>query len=400
MNNKFFKGIVLFLHCFICIIPPLYSQQLIKHTPVIPHNETKDTVSADLADDKKKDSWWNRLIHGNIDRTYEKKLDMSFIAAPSYTREASFGIGGMASGLYRIDRTDSTLRPSNITLAFNASLLGFYSVAAEGNNYFKGGKSVLSYNMAFMTKPLDFWGISYDACKMNPVINYTLRQILIDANYQYRLSENFYAGGKLDFIYTDVPKIDDLSYLEGQKENYLMTGLGISLQYDSRDFIPNPKRGVYLMLRQSIFPELFGSSNKTCYRTTFIADAYRKLWQGAIIAVDLFGQFNPENSPWTLKEQLGDNQRMRGYYAGRYIDNNIVIGQMELRQHIVQRFGCAAWIGGGAVFPAFDKFEAKNILPNWGVGLRWEFKHNVNVRIDYGFGRQTGGFVFNIGEAF
>lgn len=400
MNNKFFKGIVLFLHCFFCIIPPLYSQQLIKHTPVIPHNETKDTVSADLADDKKKDSWWNRLIHGNIDRTYEKKLDMSFIAAPSYTREASFGIGGMASGLYRIDRTDSTLRPSNITLAFNASLLGFYSVAAEGNNYFKGGKSVLSYNMAFMTKPLDFWGISYDACKMNPVINYTLRQILIDANYQYRLSENFYAGGKLDFIYTDVPKIDDLSYLEGQKENYLMTGLGISLQYDSRDFIPNPKRGVYLMLRQSIFPELFGSSNKTCYRTTFIADAYRKLWQGAIIAVDLFGQFNPENSPWTLKEQLGDNQRMRGYYAGRYIDNNIVIGQMELRQHIVQRFGCAAWIGGGAVFPAFDKFEAKNILPNWGVGLRWEFKHNVNVRIDYGFGRQTGGFVFNIGEAF
>ncbi|MDR2805920.1 MAG: outer membrane protein assembly factor [Dysgonamonadaceae bacterium] len=371
-----------------------------KHTPVIPHNETKDTVSADLADDKKKDSWWNRLIHGNIDRTYEKKLDMSFIAAPSYTREASFGIGGMASGLYRIDRTDSTLRPSNITLAFNASLLGFYSVAAEGNNYFKGGKSVLSYNMAFMTKPLDFWGISYDACKMNPVINYTLRQILIDANYQYRLSENFYAGGKLDFIYTDVPKIDDLSYLEGQKENYLMTGLGISLQYDSRDFIPNPKRGVYLMLRQSIFPELFGSSNKTCYRTTFIADAYRKLWQGAIIAVDLFGQFNPENSPWTLKEQLGDNQRMRGYYAGRYIDNNIVIGQMELRQHIVQRFGCAAWIGGGAVFPAFDKFEAKNILLNWGVGLRWEFKHNVNVRIDYGFGRQTGGFVFNIGEAF
>jgi outer membrane protein assembly factor BamA len=400
MNNKFFKGIVLFLHCFFCIIPPLYSQQLMKHTPVIPHNETKDTVSADLADDKKKDSWWNRLIHGNIDRTYEKKLDMSFIAAPSYTREASFGIGGMASGLYRIDRTDSTLRPSNITLAFNASLLEFYSVAAEGNNYFKGGKSVLSYNMAFMTKPLDFWGISYDACKMNPVINYTLRQILIDANYQYRLSENFYAGGKLDFIYTDVPKIDDLSYLEGQKENYLMTGLGISLQYDSRDFIPNPKRGVYLMLRQSIFPELFGSSNKTCYRTTFIADAYRKLWQGAIIAVDLFGQFNPENSPWTLKEQLGDNQRMRGYYAGRYIDNNIVIGQMELRQHIVQRFGCAAWIGGGAVFPAFDKFEAKNILPNWGVGLRWEFKHNVNVRIDYGFGRQTGGFVFNIGEAF
>ncbi|MDR0733882.1 MAG: hypothetical protein LBF08_07485 [Dysgonamonadaceae bacterium] len=42
----------------------------------------------------------------------------------------------------------------------------------------------------------------------------------------------------------------------------------------------------------------------------------------------------------------------------------------------------------------------KNMLVTYGIGLRWEFKHNVNLRIDYGFGKQTGGFVFNIGEAF
>jgi hypothetical protein len=52
------------------------------------------------------------------------------------------------------------------------------------------------------------------------------------------------------------------------------------------------------------------------------------------------------------------------------------------------------------VFPALDKFKAKNILPTCGISLRYEFKHNVNIRIDYGFGHQTGGFVFNIGEAF
>ena len=39
-------------------------------------------------------------------------------------------------------------------------------------------------------------------------------------------------------------------------------------------------------------------------------------------------------------------------------------------------------------------------LFNWGVGLRFEFKHNVNVRIDYGFGRHTSGLVFAVGEAF
>ena len=36
-----------------------------------------------------------------------------------------------------------------------------------------------------------------------------------------------------------------------------------------------------------------------------------------------------------------------------------------------------------------------------GVGYRWEFKKNVNVRLDYGFGKSgQSGFLFNINEAF
>ena len=349
---------------------------------------------------KKKDSFFNRLVHGNIDRTREKTFDISFISAPSYTREANFGIGGMASGLYRTDRMDSIMPPSNITLTFNASVLGFYSIGAKGNNYFRDTKSVLSYNVEFTSKPLDFWGISYDSCAVNPAIAYTRQQIEIDANYQYKLLANFYLGGTLDFRYTDISKIDNVAYLQGQKKSYIATGLGISLQYDSRDFIPNPKKGLYLMLRQSVFPNMLGSTNKNTYRTTVIADTYQSLWNGGVLAFDFFGQLNGNDAPWPLKEMLGGNQRMRGYYAGRYIDNNIVSGQIELRQHLVQRFGCVAWFGGGTVFPSFDKFNVQHLLPTYGIGLRWEFKHNVNARIDYGFGKQTGGFVFNIGEAF
>ncbi len=36
-----------------------------------------------------------------------------------------------------------------------------------------------------------------------------------------------------------------------------------------------------------------------------------------------------------------------------------------------------------------------------GVGYRWEFKKNVNVRLDYGFGKSgQHSFIFNINEAF
>ena len=46
------------------------------------------------------------------------------------------------------------------------------------------------------------------------------------------------------------------------------------------------------------------------------------------------------------------------------------------------------------------ELRGRYFLPNYGPGLRIEFKYNVNIRIDYGFGKDTGGFVFQFAEAF
>ena len=247
---------------------------------------------------------------------------------------------------------------------------------------------------------MEFWGITYDACAVNPVINYTRRQIRIDADYVYELKKHFYIGAALKFNNSSISKIDDISYLDGQKNAYTFTGIGLLLQYDSRDFIANPKRGVYIMFRETAYPQWLGNYNRSLFRTTFIADYYQKVWKGGVLAFDLYGQFNSDNSPWAMREELGNTFRMRGYYLGRYTDNNIATFQVELRQQIVRRFGFAVWGGTGTVFPSIKQFNISNLLPNYGIGFRWEFKHNVNLRIDYGFGKQTGGFVFNISEAF
>ena len=90
---------------------------------------------------------------------------------------------------------------------------------------------------------------------------------------------------------------------------------------------------------------------------------------------------------------------MRGYYKGRYRDKHMASAQVELRQHVWKRSGITVWGGAGSVF--HDKHSAKHVLPNFGVGFRWEFKKNVNVRLDYGFGKAgQSGFIFNINEAF
>lgn len=357
-------------------------------------------LSSQEAENKRFKKYWNSLVNGNVDRTFKKKIDMSYIIAPCYTREGSFGVGGAATGLYRLDRKDSIMQPSDISLSGSATIKGFYGITVRGNNNFKGNKSRLSYHLQFQNKNLDFWGVSYDACNQNPISGYKRQMIKWESDYVYKLTKNLHLGAALNLNYTKASNIITPTYLEGQKDSYFFTGIGVSVSYDTRDFILNPKRGVYFMVKEIYYPNFASTHDKDIFGTTVIFDCYQKAWNGSVFAFDLYGQFNGD-VPWALREELGSGtSRMRGYYAGRYIDNNQISAQLELRQHIYSRIGCVVWAGGGTVFPSLDKLKWKNILPNYGLGLRIEFKHNVNIRIDYGFGKETAGFVFQFAEAF
>ncbi|MDE6394263.1 MAG: hypothetical protein K2K77_02875, partial [Duncaniella sp.] len=107
------------------------------------------------------------------------------------------------------------------------------------------------------------------------------------------------------------------------------------------------------------------------------------------------------NPPWNLMSRSGGSHFMRGYFEGRYRDKYMVAVQAELRQHVWRRNSLVAWVGAGTVFRRFNDITFSHLLPNWGVGYRWEFKKDVNVRFDVGFGKHgQNEFMFGINEAF
>ena len=130
---------------------------------------------------KRKDNFWSRIFHGNVDRTFEKKIDFSFIGAPNYSKEASVGIGVLASGLYRVDRTDSLTPPSDVSFFGNFSLSGFYMFGVSGNTLFNHNRSRVIYEVSFGSKPLEFWGIGYEAGRFNQSADYIRKQVKFDA---------------------------------------------------------------------------------------------------------------------------------------------------------------------------------------------------------------------------
>lgn len=344
--------------------------------------------------------FFNQLFKGNKDKTHEKPIDLSFVVFPFYSQEASVGIGGVVTALYRIDRTDSIIQPSDLQFFANVTLKGEYKISIGGNNHFNR-KSRLNYYAQFYNKPLDFWGISYDACRVNEKSMYNRRKFSIEADYVYNLTDNLHIGPSINMGYSFLSKIENESYLEGQATSYWLTGVGASIVYDTRDFIPNPKRGLYISLQELIYPKFLGTASKDVFKTTVTIDYFQPLWKGGVLAMDLYGMYTGTNTPWPLRAELGEGgSRMRGYYAGRYIDNNQLNAQIELRQNVYKRIGAVAWVGYGGVFSSFKELSWDNMMINFGAGLRFELKHNVNLRLDFGFGRDAFAVVFNMGEAF
>ncbi len=358
--------------------------------------------------------WWQQLINGHIDRTFEKPVDMSWVAGPTYADDGGFGIGGTASGLFRLNRTDSLLTPSNVSITANATLDQFYSLYLKSNIYFDRKNSIEIY-ADIQSRNRYFWGIDYHQCEANYGKEQRFRYFSsnIYAKYLYRLPKHFQIGSILQYNMRNVMHIDYLhdslhsDYLQGQDDHYGHIALGAVAQYDTRDHIITPTCGIYVMLQQMLHRRLIGHGPDFAWNTIFNFRAFQPLWKGGVFAYDFYANCFDRSVPWPIRQEIAaDYARMRGYYIGRFFDNNQMNTTLELRQKIWKRIGMTAWYGCGNFFNNWDDYEWKrwSKLPSFGMGLRFEFKKNTNIRLDFGNSKDgptySTAFVFDMGEAF
>lgn len=349
-------------------------------------------------------SWVNRILDYFNDSNKNKKhkrFDFSVIGGPHYASDTKFGLGLVAAGLYRTDPNDSILPPSNVSLYGDVSSVGFYMLGVRGNHIAPKGRYRIDYHLYFYSFPADFWGIGYEMGDNDANKSDMKRwQAQAEVSFLFRVADNFYIGPMASYDYVIGKHIERPELLQGMGQHTWNVGAGVSLVYDNRDNLTNPHRGIYLNINQMFRPGFMG--NDYAFSTTaFRFDAYQRLGKGTVLAEDIGANLNFGNPSWGMMAELGGTHSMRGYYEGRYRDKHSLEATVELRQHVWKRNGIVVWVGAGTIFPKFSALRSKQILPNAGVGYRWEFKKNVNVRLDYGFGKSgQSGFLFNINEAF
>ena len=355
----------------------------------------------------KNGNFFTRLLRyvGGSRKPKDKAFDCTVLAGPSYTKTNNFTIGAGLAGQYSYDRKDTELQRSTISAFFSGSVTGMVQLYVKTDNYLRGDRMRWDARLKIQNGRNDFWGIGYDnGLDDSQSASYHLMRVQFRPNFQFRVSKNLYLGPSADLHWVNAYRNYDEQlwqmYGTHQAHNIFSKGIGVSLQYDSRDVPLNAFRGYYVRLQQMVYPKF---CNQTYYfnKTDVLLQGYWPVWRDCILAAQLHNSsLYGGTPPWFMLSMVGADNSMRGYYEGRYRDRNIIDGQVELRQHIWHQLGVVAFAGFANVFSDYKDFSFRETLPNYGVGVRWEFKPRMNIRVDVGFTKNKPGVVLEMNEAF
>ncbi|EKO3853136.1 BamA/TamA family outer membrane protein [Vibrio harveyi] len=338
---------------------------------------------------------------GSSETVDESKLiDWGVLPGPFVNPEQGFGIGVAAVGLYTPYDWQKGDPYSTVTVTSYGSTSGSYGLGLNNRTYLKNDKVRLLGEAWISHTPGYYWGIGSQAAENeNNKVQYEGQRLQLSPKIAVEVAPNTYA--KLGWQWQSFSKVDgvDGDILPSEVADATSSGVLVGMEYDTRDFEPNPMRGQFLDIEWIANRDSLGSDEDY---DNLVANyrVYQQWSDTTIIAMEVYSQSIFGDAPWFNYAQLGDDQRMRGYYQGQYRDKHQLSTQVEIRHTIAGRHGVVGWLGAGNIAPTYHDLFKSSWLPTVGVGYRFAFKARINVRVDLGVGKDSTGFYFQINEAF
>lgn len=322
-----------------------------------------------------------------------------------FTPETRWAFGATANYNFRFITETDTSRASQALAGFaytqEKQLLVYlpFQLFWDDARYYSFGE--FGYYKYFY----NFYGIGDDTPIENEEV-YTVDYPRIRLNFTRKVAPNWYLGGQYWFEDYAVKETLEGGLLAAGNvpggAGGLVSGYGLITAYDTRDRIYFPAKGTYFESVIHANPKALGSDFDYVRFGWDIHQYYSLKW-GHIVALNAWGEHVSDGAPFHLKALLGGTKRLRGYYQGRYMDNNSLILQAEYRMPLFWRFGLAVFGGTGTVAPGpSGLISGGKWHPAGGAGLRVVLnkEEHLNVRLDMGFTPEGSAFYLTFGEAF
>lgn len=333
-------------------------------------------------------------------------------AAPGYTPEGGLLIAGGGLLSFTTDATDSSLQRSTIPLNLTYTTRSNRAISTGIRTFWNHDKLRINFEGKIANITDDYYGVGYEVndatIRSDSTTEYNKRELMLSPTVQLRVLPAVYAG--LGYRYNGVT-INEPSSVMANDPNFqeygpsiIESGIHTELAYDSRDMVINAYSGTYLSVAFDLFAkDLGGEVDYRAYEVDF--RKYIEMNQpGSVVAFKVNVRSAQGNVPFTGMTMVGGVDALRGYIRGQYRDKAGVYYIGEFRNMFLDskgepgHHGMVAWIGSGSVGESLSDLESW--LPNFGIGYRFEIQPRINLRIDFGIGRNTSGVYFNFAEAF
>ena len=364
-------------------------------------------LAEELVTDPEQQSWVEGVLDklgadGGFDDS--KTIDFSVLPGPFYNPDLQFGIGVSAAGLYRIGDSDED-KISSLTINGFASTNASFGVIIDNKTLLDEDRKrfFLRTEMNSMTEV--FYGAGYGANSRDEnKTRFTLEEFTLQPKFMGMVANNFYVGAGVDFSLHRAKSIRSEFEPDYSPEDVLedARSVGVSghLVYDNRDIMNNPYSGVLFQVDAGIYRKAMGSENNFDIYDMNYSQYLSLATLPGVLAWQVKARFSDGDVPWSMLARLGGGANLRGYLSGRYRGENLLLTQVEYRMPLAGRHGMVFWTGAGTVANKASELSTSDLLPNVGVGYRFEIKQRTNLRLDYGIGKNDSGFYFNVNEAF
>lgn len=362
------------------------------------------TIYADLLFSREQVDGVLSKLGGDNQFDAAKTVDWGVLPGPFYTPELELGIGVALVGLYQADHQSKAAKTSTASLSGFVSSTGAFGLNLKNYTYLDDDRWRIYLTGVLNNVPTDFWGQGYAAGREKQHLGeYKAEQFRLSPLLLRQISKHSYVG--LGWDYNDLTAVNAdaafREYLQQQQQDKrsISSGVTAHFSYDTRDFLPNAHQGQALTVSYTYYAPALGSDQRFD-RTELQYNYYYPLNEKSTLAFDQYAQFASGDVPWDQLSHLGGNTQMRGYYEGRYQDRYVFATQAEYRHKLDWRHGIALWLGAGTLNDRAGQLFTGHWLPSAGIGYRFEFKPRMNIRLDFGVGKNSSGFYFQVGEAF
>lgn len=157
---------------------------------------------------------------------------------------------------------------------------------------------------------------------------------------------------------------------------------------DTRDYPQSPKSGDWFRLISTTYKahDLSGNLsqvNFNKYEVDF--RSYQSLGSDNTLALEFYsGIIVGEKVPFTYLLSIGGNQKLRGFYAGRFLGTAMELLQVENRTEINSKWAWAQFFSQGRIANSISEIDSAKDLITAGIGLHYYIdpKNRTKLRLD------------------